>query len=449
MGCLAVAMLAVGLVPASRAAFCAGVAVDPGQTVLALYTIGSDFEDDVDPLDGKPDEAASGRRQPKGASSNDLREIAAGWQALSPARRARVKVLVMLGGARKEGWRGTRLLDGPALVRDAADGYFGNLPDRAYLERQPTGRMSDPLVLRHFLEVVRARAASAGTVIVELAGHGASYGGLGEDMNQPAGRRWIGLAAIGRAFAAADLHGTILAFPACHMASVEVARAIGPRFQYLVGSEEGMSNEGWNYRTVFARLGRIPPVPARAIARTYVDSLMDDPGHQETHYKTASVIDLRRAIAIGPALDAWATQVDLRDASVRTAVLAVARSRHGFGLEAATDPPVSLDAIDYFDALSARAPHLRPACRRVVAAPRAAVVHHRGDPGYEQALGVSIYPPHLPLTKGEGAGCDEAVAASPGYWRVIGGLRPFLPAWPSAARKAGHEPALSPDHKIN
>ncbi len=418
-------------------------AAAPDKVFFAIYTIGSDLEDDVDPEDGKPDEAVSGQLQPRGAASDDLREIVSGLQALTPAQRARVEVLVMMGGARKLGWRGTRLLDGDALVRDAADGYFGNLPDADYLEKHPQGSMTDPRMLRRFFETTRTRSAGAGTVILELAGHGASYGGMGADMNQPEATQWIALPAIGRALRDADLRGAIIAFPACTMASLEVARAVGTQFQFLVASEETMPGEGWNYQTVFARLGQDPPVPARAIARTYADSLVDDPAHQYTDYKTCSVLDLPKAAAVFPALDAWAAQVDVQDAATRAAVLDASRTRKGFGLDVPTDPPLSLDVIDYFEALRDRSPRLRAASERVAKAARAAVVHHRGDRGYDHALGVSLYPPHLRATTGDEPNYDAQVAASAGYWRVIDGLRPYLPANLTSPRQLRRRPPSS------
>ncbi|MDB5096275.1 MAG: hypothetical protein JWM80_696 [Cyanobacteria bacterium RYN_339] len=394
------------------------------RVLLALYTTGSDFEDDVDPADGVPDEQASGKLQPKGAASDDLREIVAGIQALSPARRARTQVLVMMGGARKQGWRGTKLLDGEALVRDAADGYFGNLPAGDYMEVRPEGRMNDPASLQRFLGLVRQHGEGVGTVIVELAGHGCSYAGMGEDENQPEGRRWIPLPAIAGAIHASGVHGAILTFPACHMASLEVARAVGAPFKYLVGSEEGMSAEGWNYRTVFAALGR----PAEAVARTYADSLVDDPLHQQTNYKTCSVTDLPKAQAIFPALDAWSGAVDL--AQDAEPLVSASKACKGFGIDEPTDAAVSIDAITYFKRVAARSARLRAASERVAALAAAAVVHHRHDPGYEEALGLSIYPPHVRVPTGEEAWYGLDVAASHGFWPVIEGLRPLLPAAP-------------------
>jgi hypothetical protein len=421
---LALALLAgcAPMVPAAHVAALAdvqGLAVND-KVLLALYTCGSDFEDDVDPSDGVPDEQASGQLQPKGASSDDLREIVAGLQALPPARRARTQVLVMLGGARKQGWRGTKLMDGDTLVRDAADGYFGNLPAAEYLNVDLKGHMNDPASLERFLALVRQRGEGVGTVIVELAGHGASYSGMGEDENQPAGKGWITLPAIAGAIRASGVQGAILTFPACHMASLEVARAVGTSFRYLVGSEEGMSEKGWNYRTVFAAFGQ----RTEALARTYADSLVDDPGHQEATYKTCSVTDLVKAQAIFPALDAWSAQVEpVRDYE---ALIAASKACKGFGLDEPTDDPVSIDAETYFQRVAERSAPLRAASQRVVALAATAVVHHRGDPGYEEALGLSIYPAHLRVPTGEDAWYGPDVAASRGFWPVIAGLRPFL-----------------------
>ena len=387
-----------------------------GKTLFAIYSIGADLEDDVDPGDGIPDEQQTGKLQPKGASSDDLREIVAGLKAMTPAQRANVSVLLMMGGARKQGWRGARMLDGDALVEDAQDDYFGNLPDARYLWKDPKASMADPATLTRFLAEVHRRQAGYARLVLELDGHGCSYMGMGADMNQPADQQWINLDQIGHAITASGVHGQVLAFSACYMASVEVARAAGAPFQYLIGSEEGMPDGGYDYRRVMHALatGASP----EALGHAYVDGLFDT--NPDADYKTASMTRLSAVPAIVSALDAWSAGADA------PAFMAAGRQCHAFGLDAPTDPPTSLDARDLFSR--------DPRGAAVVKALDAAAMFHRGDPTYGFAHGLSIYPPQLKITDGKDTWYGPTVAASDGYWRVIQSLQPGLGLGKAPAR---------------
>ena len=97
------------------------VTSDPGgKTLLALYMVGSNLEDDVKPRNGTPDETESGAISTIGASSFDLRELLEAWQGLDAAARSRLDVVVAFGGARKQGWQGVKYADMSCLLADGA-----------------------------------------------------------------------------------------------------------------------------------------------------------------------------------------------------------------------------------------------------------------------------------------------------------------------------------------
>ncbi|MBC7544232.1 MAG: hypothetical protein H7338_16040, partial [Candidatus Sericytochromatia bacterium] len=150
-----------------------------GRTLLAIYMVGSDLEDDVAPRDGTADETASGARSTAGAGSNDLRELLKGFESLSPDERQNVDLVVAFGGPRKAGWQGVKVVDLAGLRQDATDNYFGN--DGAYLYEDATADMAQQATFQDFLRRVRVRGQGAGKVIFDVWDHGGSYDGVGFD----------------------------------------------------------------------------------------------------------------------------------------------------------------------------------------------------------------------------------------------------------------------------
>lgn len=386
------------------------------RVLWALYTIGSDFEDDVAPKNDKPDEEELGLLQPQGASTDDLREVVSVLMRMPPQQRARVGVLVCFGGARKAGWRGSRVVNGDLLVEDAQDGYFGNLPDARYLMRDPQANMAEPKTLAAFLALVKREAAGA-PVVLELGGHGQSYEGMGSDTNQARAKRWIALNELAATIKASGLKGPILAFSACLMASVEVGLAVGDQFRYMVASEDTMGLMGWNYETTFAQLGRSPALPWDQVARAYADSIVDDPGAAKESDKTGSVVDLAKAKAVGPLLEAWAQAVLAAGPEARAVLQRVSASTGKVGDDG--DFAVGVDAEGLLRAYAKRYAPLRGPSEALARALSAAVLHHRADASRAHALGWSIYPPSRPLVEGAEAVYPPEVAASPSYWRLV------------------------------
>lgn len=392
-----------------------------GERVLwALYTIGSDFEDDYAPENQVPDEQEQqGVLSPQGASSDDMREVVAALMAMPAAQRARVGVLVCFGGARKQGWRGSRVVDAELLLEDAQDGYFGNLPDARYLRRDPQANMAAPSTLAAFLALVKQEAAGA-PVVLELAGHGQSYEGMGADTTQPKERQWMGLAELGQTVRDSGVRGPILAFSACTMMSLEVAKVLGDRFRYVVGSEETMGYMGWNYESTFALLGRSPAVPWAEVAKAYANSIVDDPGAAKEEDKTGSAIDLQAAQRVWPLLEAWSQAVLGGGAPARQALLGASRVAGAVG--DGDEFPVGVDAESLMRTFAKRHAPLQAQSLALAEALKAATLTHRSDPSRAHALGWSIYPPHRPLGVGEEAVYSAALAPVPSYWRLVQAL---------------------------
>lgn len=362
-----------------------------GKTLMAIYMIGSDLEDDFLPPRGTPDEQVSGTISKVGHGTSDLWEIIKGYQELTPEQRANVDVFVAFGGARKQGWQGVKYADLDTLVKDSEDGYFGNL-DEGYAYQNRQANMGDEATLRHFLTTVRERGQTAGVTMTSFWNHGGSYSGFGPDSNHLESGT-LSLAEITSAFQTSRLRADLIGFDACLMASAEVIRAIQPFGTYLVASEELEPGHGWDYTPIVTFLGRNPGPQPLSFGRTIVDSFITSPLHQETSGKTLSVIDLQRATAVLQGIDrlAQSLRTDM-DAAYQPLITATLKSGR-FGRMRTADQrshEASVDLSEFAQQLKARLPHLSGAADALYDAVRQAVVYNRTDGTAPHANGVGI-----------------------------------------------------------
>ncbi len=400
-------------------------------TVLAIYMVGSDLEDAfLSPDKRVPDEGSvipAPRLSPFGAGSDDLRELVAGYAALSAEDQAHVALFVGFGGARKQSWQGIRYADGACLVRDAADHIFGN--DTCYAFVDEAANLSAPATLRAFLEAVRTRFAGHRLVFLDLWDHGRSSLGFGRDTNQ-SGEAFLSLADLEAAFAGAAVHVDILGFDACLMANLEVGLALRPFADYLLASEETEPQHGWDYQALVQYLGQNRTAGPRDIAKHAIDNYaetgtwltlskkeletptVETKSHATTRNKTLSVVELAQLEAVATALGDFvvAGQND------RQTLMRVFADAQAFGVSPAKKRSFGRDLRHWANLSRDAVATLAPAATALGEALDAAVLYARTDGTKDQAFGLSVFD-----FAASNAGLTELPAAARGVaaWKTF------------------------------
>ncbi|MFP5502835.1 MAG: clostripain-related cysteine peptidase [Candidatus Sericytochromatia bacterium] len=363
----------------------AGPTGTPGKTLLAIYMIGSDLEDDVAPRDGVPDEQALGAPSGKGAGSDDMREILEGVAGLTEAEKANVDVVVAFGGSRKAGWEGVRYADLPVLLKDAEDGRFGNA--EGYLHHAPAADMANGETLEHFLGFVQARRAGAQRVIVDFWDHGYAYEGMGPDTHSGL---HLTLPAIKTALADTGFKADIVGFDACLMASVEVAAAVAGHFDYMVASTELEPGHGWDYTPNVTFLGRRPDATTVEIGMTMVDHFIDSPRHRRTYGKTLSLVNLHRLPPVTQAMDQLAGTLATDVAGSYPQVLEAVGGSRAYGA-GGKNRPYTVDARQFGTRLAEAMPAEAASGKALEAAVDGCVVYSRDDGSRQSGFGLSMF----------------------------------------------------------
>ena len=186
---------------------------------------------------------------------------------------------------------------------------------------------------------------------------------------------------------------------ACLMANWEFASLMAPNADYLVGSEETMSAETFDFGEVFGALGRNPkmsvPELGAVIERSYLDTLDQFGG---TATATQSLIDLRKVHKVDQAVANLARALG---AGSEDDLAAYGRARSAT-LEFSpdpTDPSLGTQLVDLGDlALHLAQPGVASddvavAAHAVYQAVKATVVSSRNGSAMGQATGLSIYAP--------------------------------------------------------
>ncbi|MEZ0368905.1 MAG: clostripain-related cysteine peptidase [Candidatus Sericytochromatia bacterium] len=356
------------------------------KTLLAIYMVGSDLEDDVKPRNGTPDEEEAGKTTVAGAGSSDLRELISGWQALSEAQQKSLQILVAFGGARKQGWQGVKYADMPCLISDSGDNYFGNAT--CYAKADAQANMADGNTLGLFLQTLKRDYGTVPRKLMHLWDHGSAYLGIGLDTR--VGGDQLTLPELKQAFTTAGLRFDLLGFDACLMGNLEVARVMSPFAKYMVASEELSPAHGWQYTDLLGTLAGNPNDGFDAIGRKLVDSFLDHPDHQKLarKYKTMSLLDLSQ---IEPAV----TQINRLLETLKTekfsGLLQTVQTSQQFGEDPLTNSVYSIDLKDWLNRLATDNPAVKPQADASLSALAKLVLYSRHDSTKPQANGISIY----------------------------------------------------------
>lgn len=204
--------------------------------------------------------------------------------------------------------------------------------------------------------------------------------------------------AIGSALNEAG-HGRLdlVGFDTCLDSAIEIARAMVPYAEVMVGSEEVVAGHGWDYASLSVLQGGADVTgrdAADAVLGSYQAHADSSPLGGEQDY-TMSILDLDGI----PAVDAALTGFVAATAADPAAGVSLLQARQGaieFGV-VGTDPAENFHFVDIGDLL-ARLPDGLPdavlvAANALYAAVDRAVVDNVNGPAHEGAVGLSIYLP--------------------------------------------------------
>ncbi|MGV3526196.1 MAG: clostripain-related cysteine peptidase [Candidatus Sericytochromatia bacterium] len=380
-------------------------AADPsksGQTLMALYMIGSDLEDGR----GEPDRG--------GAGTADFNEIVAAYKALSSEQQANVNYLVAFGGANQEGWRGIKYADTACLVQDSEDGRYGN--DSCYAHTDESANMGDGATLQAFMTHVNAEAGTPAKKIFTFWDHGASYMGVGPDSNHLQDGI-LTMKDLNTAFASTQSRYDAIGFDACLMASIEVAQAVHEFGDYMIASEELEPGHGWDYEELTQFMGTNPGASVVTLGRKFVDSFIDSPKHQNpySNNKTLSLVDLQQFDKVIAPLDELSGALEANLESSYAPVLQAASRAEAYGVQNQNSVEMGVDLKHFAENLKAEQPDLAAPLDSLVGALDSYVVYAKREQSKPNANGVSIFSPRYPNPVENDLYSEDAAASK--AWR--------------------------------
>lgn len=357
------------------------------KSLFAVYMVGSDIEDDIQPRNGRPDEQEQGGQSSVGAGSSDIKEMLEAWTALPPTLRQNLDVVVALGGARKAGWQGVKYADLPCLQQDLQDDYVGNAD--CYLYRDDA-EMSNQASLSRFLNYLKDEYAEHDRRIFQFWNHGLAYLGVGYDTTARRSHDYITLPEMRASFEETQSQFDLVGFDACLMASLEVAQAVAPYSRYMLASEDLEPGHGWQYSDVVSLLGHGRHLEIPELGRQLVDSFLDHPHHQNaaSQNKTLSLLDLEKNDAVVSALNQLVEALDVENFQ---SLLSALEESQRFGEEPRNNLDYSIDLLDWLNQLEGRQSPLKAQIETARQALMNMVLYARHDATVPGSNGLSIY----------------------------------------------------------
>lgn len=381
-----------------------------GHTFLAMYVVGTDYEDDIAPPNDVPDELETRALSPYGHASDNLREVVMGWTALSPEDRAGIGLVVAFGGARKYGWQGIKLADADCLVKDAEDNYFGN--DDCYSWTLSDANMSDPAVFGAFLSRAMTHSEGYDRNALFMWDHGGAYKGLCIDANTHK-VDFLDLPDLESAFGTSGARFDLIVLDACLMACVEVADVLKPFADYLVSSEETESVFCNDLIRFVEFLGENPGASSEDMARELVDLYMDgwsvyndweleqeyQISHWALHPSTMSALRLWEVDEVIGKLNALLSGLmDYDDEFHYWVALEAFLSAERYGIDPDPSSVASADLKGFSDAVGDLEPGLKTQSEDLSAAVDQLVLYERHDGYRPGSNGVAIFTPEARFT---------------------------------------------------
>jgi len=245
-----------------------------GKKLLAVYMVGSDLEG------------------VNGFGTNDLNEMLQAEDNL-----ADLEVVVAFGGS--SNWKGMRFANLDQIRNDSLDGVFSNESESEYLYAAPQAHMGDASSLKLFLRFLDSYTNFDQRMLV-FWDHGANLEGFGNDENfnnDP-----LQLKEIEDSLATTTQTYNVIGFDSCLMATLEVAKVVRSKADFLLASEELEPGHGWNWKHVLQAYATAADAKNGAIS--IIDNFVAKGSHPiEQGGKTLSLVDLSKFQALVEKLD--------------------------------------------------------------------------------------------------------------------------------------------------
>ena len=257
------------------------------QWTLMLYLNGCNAESGLEPsADGGWAPVSDG-----GVVSANIHE------ALQASVGGDVNIVLLTGGARKDGWRTLRRF----VLRNQTQVELAP-PDN------PNASMDDAETLQEFMRWGASTYPAKQYGLLVLAHGGGALGGYGGgDQNHPG--KGMNIKALQKTFAQAsvDLHQPLdlLIWNSCLMSSYELAYSLRDTVRTMVASQETIPFAGLDFHAMASFLGRRSGTNAQDFGRRIVESYFQK--HEPlgfTEMNTLAVTDLQRVAGAQSALEA-------------------------------------------------------------------------------------------------------------------------------------------------
>ncbi len=255
--------------------------------------------------------------------------------------------------------------------------------------------MGDPAVLADFL-TTGIQTAPADHYALVLWDHGA-INGVGNDDSSGDGLTPFEIAdALELGLAAAGVDRLdLLGFDACMMGAYEIAAAVAPYADYMIGSEENEPNGGWNYEA-FDYIALNPEGTVEGLGREIITRFLalEAQGSPDV---TLSLLELPDVDSLSIALEAF-TEAAIGD--MERYAPAIGRHRvETMSFAGNPDPSKDwfmIDLEDFFTRLAAAEPDLAQPIEAVQAALDDVVIESGTGPVHDGAGGLSAHFPPNP-----------------------------------------------------
>ena len=296
----------------------------------------------------------------------------------------RVNVVLTTGAAKKDGWR--------TVQRKRVRGQQVEM-----LDDLGAVDMGSAQTLQDFVSWGMKTYPAERTMLVLWDHGGGPNRGIGSD---PFTHHSLSLddirSAIAPATQAAGRKLALVGFDACLMGSVEVAQAMAPYADYMIGSQELEPGAGQDWAALLSHLTRSPTDSTEAFGRTIVDAFIAKQLKEDANAEaTLSLIDLARIDGVGAALADIAATLDAQLAAdpVQTWIdIAGARAKAFiFGSVLLSPGPMELVDLRMFDWGGLE---LADGQReRLTQALEQAVVHQKHTEAFSSLAGLTFYLP--------------------------------------------------------
>ena len=362
------------------------------KTLVLMYVVGSDLE--------SGDGHESGN-----AATDDIIDLVSGYSNSSPKD---LSILVGYGGSKKDGWEGLTIASIEDLIKDSADGVIGN--EGISMFNDPEINMGSKEGLSKFFSKANEEYDGDNIYLI-FWDHGDGFDGFGWDENTG---DHLSISDITSELNKSERKYNLIGFDACLMSGIEVARALSPYADYMIGSEE-ISSGGWTYKEWVSELAKKPDQDPALIGKIIVDTFFH---RDEPSGNTAALINLSKVEPMVYSLDELGMTLNNK-IDTDTSIIPIARAYEKttrFGDDGSSDnqTALKLDLYTLADYLAESVPEAKEPADKLKSALKDAIIYESHDELMSNATGLSIADP-LTLPDSE--------------YKEIAGLLSISPEW--------------------